>query len=61
VFVQERGDGAVDSRLHIQRRLRAEDFRQYSIIAENSVGTADKDVPLYRSMIFTGLSPPQLL
>ena len=47
---KERHGGIIESQLHI-RRVKADDFRHYKIIAENSVATAAKDVTLYQSMI----------
>jgi len=46
---QVRHGEEIESQLHI-RRVRAEDFRQYKIIAENNVATAAKDVTLYQSI-----------
>lgn len=53
--LQDRHGGLIESQLHI-RQVRAADFRNFKIIAENSVATAAQEVNLYRSMIYLPFS-----
>jgi hypothetical protein len=49
--LQDYIDGATVAQLHI-KQIRPESFRMYTIVAENSVAIAAKDVQLYQSRLF---------
>jgi hypothetical protein len=48
ILFQDYIDGATVAQLHI-KQIRPESFRMYTIVAENSVAIAAKDVQLYQS------------